>query len=110
MKTVKIVWKVGDEPTGRYRSFQHRSWPVATFGRDGPMAAMLVPVEPMSYSPHIAETTELRIKVADYSMKDESFTWRRLKATVIGVTAAKELYLRFLASNPTFDHRQSRDT
>jgi hypothetical protein len=28
--TLKIKWKVADAPTGRYRSFQSRSWPSAS--------------------------------------------------------------------------------
>jgi len=41
MKSKKLVWRVGSEPTGRYRSFEKREWPSATFGKDGDLAVYL---------------------------------------------------------------------
>lgn len=38
---MKLYWKVADKPTGRYRSFERRSWPTAYYGRDGKPAAFL---------------------------------------------------------------------
>jgi hypothetical protein len=31
--SIKLTWKVADAPTGRYRSFEHRSWPTAWYGK-----------------------------------------------------------------------------
>lgn len=30
---MKLVWKVSDKPTGRFRSFDRRSWPVGWWGK-----------------------------------------------------------------------------
>lgn len=30
---MKIYWKVSEKPTGRYRSFDSRSWPIAWWGK-----------------------------------------------------------------------------
>ena len=37
---MKIKWKVSEAPTGPYKSFQRRGWPIATFD-DGSYAATL---------------------------------------------------------------------
>ena len=34
---MKLIWKVGEAPTGRYRSFFKRSWPLAYFAIDAAM-------------------------------------------------------------------------
>lgn len=41
---MKIKWKVQEAPTGRYRSFHHRGWPIAEF-ENGSYAATLYCVD-----------------------------------------------------------------
>lgn len=102
----KIVWKNGDKPTGRYRSFAYRSWPTATIGRDGPMLASMNPATNdrsnirESYSSHIAETTTLIVRIADH--RADTWKWVQLKGRPVGVTAAKALVVAFFERNPDY--------
>lgn len=109
MRKPKIVWKNGDKPTGRYRSFATRSWPNATLGRDGPMIASMNPAATevlnaparelgLSYHASIAETTPLVVRIADH--RSNPWKWARLKGRPTGVTEAKQLVERFFAANP----------
>lgn len=63
-KTVKLVWRVGEKPTGRYRSFHKRSWPSATYAGTEEFAGFMVAVDGRGYTAREAETTELRVYVA----------------------------------------------
>lgn len=95
----KVVWVMGEKPTGRFRSFHHRSWPTAFYHRkDGPIAARIMPIQVAhkSYFPQIKEIAELQIGIADYRVKDQSFVWRRLTMAVTGYTAATELFETWL--------------
>lgn len=93
---MKLKWKVGDKPTGRYRSFQKRSWPTATFGTEGEMAAMIQADE--SYSAKIAESTEVRLYVADH--REKPWRWRKFKNSFPGVTKAKSVAEDFFRQRP----------
>lgn len=87
---MKIKWTMGEKPTGRYRSFQHRAWPSAEY-EDGKPAVMLYAVEDehKSYRPSIKETATLRLRVADYH--DNTFTWVGLVFRPVGLTTAKRV-------------------
>ena len=90
----KTVWTLSPAPTGRYRSFQHRSWPMATYhNRDGPTAARMIPilVEHKGYHPDLKETAPLQIGVADYR-GSQGFVWRKLTMAVTGYSAAQSLW------------------
>lgn len=91
---MKIYWRVGEKPTGPYRSFQTRSWPTAYY-EDGKVAFQIYPAVPKtSYDPSIKETEILIVSVADYV--GNVFTWRRLKARPFGLTQAKKLAQEFV--------------
>lgn len=74
----KIIWKVSPEPTGRYRSFQKRDWPDASY-EDGKHAGSIECDE--EYCPadiKAGKTFELRLSFADYSEGSESLgAWKR---------------------------------
>lgn len=91
-----IKWKVGDKPTGRFRTFQDRSWPMASRG-DNVLAA-IYPVEKESYSARVAETTEVVIHVADH--RQQPWVWRRLVCRHRGVTSAKAAVQSFFELSP----------
>lgn len=96
---MSIVWRVGEKPTGPYRSFQNRFWPSAQY-RGHPIAALYCEIEP-SYSPRVAEAHELIVRVADWRKSPwECWEWRTLKARPVGVKAAKELVSRFYKEHP----------
>lgn len=97
----KLKWQVGEKPTGRYRSFQPRSWPSCSYVEDGMSSAgYLVAVDRSSYHPVSAETTELRVYVACRDQDPVRFTNRRLSKSFMGVKAAKQALENFLAKHP----------
>ena len=98
-KKARIVWRVGEKPTGPYRSFHYRSWPSASYpDKDGRLVAYLHAGHRVSYHPSEAETTILTVRVMNY--KDEKPEWRQLKIKPVGVTAAKELVAEFFKQHP----------
>jgi hypothetical protein len=98
----RLKWRIGETPTGRYRSFESRAWPHA----EGAAGAWYARIEAdAAYEPRVAETTELRVYVADRSTGGP-FKWRRLKARPVGVKAAKELVAKFFALHPEWLGRE----
>jgi hypothetical protein len=96
---MKLEWRVGEAPTGRYRSFHHRGWPCAEFA-DGRNAAMIQCED--SYVPANARDGKhapLFIYIADYSA-GESFKWRKLKMTAATLDEAKAIAANFWAKRP----------
>ena len=99
---LKVVWRVSDKPTGRYRSFQGRDWPSAFLGhKDGNIIFNLTPVEKgVHYYPNIAESTDLMVRIMDW--RGEKPIWLRLKRVCHGVTSAKRYAHEFLKSHPEY--------
>lgn len=79
---IKITWKVSDKPTGRYRSFEHRSWPSAAFP-DGQYCAIVecaddyTPARAREEHPH----APLVLRIAKFYTSDEGIErWKWVKA------------------------------
>ena len=100
---VKLKWQVGEAPTGKYRSFVKRSWPTASY-KDTDRPALMIECED-SYYPAAAKTgqhKELTVMIADYSVTESTFQWRRLKARFAILDEAKAAGERFLNAHPEF--------
>ncbi len=96
---MKLKWKVGEAPTGRYRSFEKRGWPCADFA-DGRCAAMIQCDD--SYVPAAAREgnhAPLSVYIADYSA-GKSFKWRKLKLTAATLDEAKAIAANFWSKRP----------
>lgn len=82
MTTLKLKWKVQEAPTGRFRSFERRGWPMAEFP-DGSMAAMISCDD--DYIPRDVREgkhSELTLHLADYRDKGpEAAKWCWVKVT-----------------------------
>jgi len=104
-KEFRLWWKVGDAPVGRYRSFDHRSWPSAYFDKKHDLAAAYLSCED-SYAPwRVREGKHgpIIIRVADWNVSKErhgAFEWRRLKKEAKTLEEAKEIVLDFWKKNP----------
>ncbi len=92
-----LKWTVSPVPTGRYRSFEHRSWPTADYSDTGETAVALY--SDRDYSSRDKETAQITICVADWR-QDRGFTWRTLKTRATGLTEAKRLATDFLTAHP----------
>jgi len=102
--TRKIVWRVQPPPTGRYRSFQRRGWPQATFGKDGPLLAMLDCED--DYTPARAQCEELAnqitIRVCHHQHPDMPRSWKvfALKQPARSFAQAQARVAAFYESKP----------
>lgn len=99
-KKAKLKWKVEEAPTGAYRSFSKRGWPSA-YLPDGRAAFSIVCED--SYEPSRVKTgdhKELKINVADWSAKPDTFVWKTLKHRAATLTEAKETAAHFLERHP----------
>lgn len=97
----RIIWRLGEKPTGRYRSFSQRSWPTGTWkSPEGPMAAKMADVENVGYHPSVAENSHLKVWIAKHHEVGAGFDWLLLKTRPYGVVEAKRLVEKFYADHP----------
>ena len=101
---MKIVWKIAEAPSGRYRSFHKRSWPMAYKDSvDGPCLFMLQCED--AYRPANAKDgthAPLELYIADYSVADQGFKWRKLKRTFATLAEVKETCKTLYEQWPNF--------
>jgi hypothetical protein len=96
--TLKVVWKVSESPTGRYRSFHKRGWPSAEYENGGCAAQIYCDEE---YRPSEAKTGDhpaLSLHIADHSQTP--WKWRTVKQRYGTVQEAKEAFKEILKMNP----------
>jgi hypothetical protein len=100
---VQVKWKVAEAPTGRYRSFEKRGWPSASFkGTDRSAIAIYCDD---SYTPQRARDGmhgELMVCIADYSVEGPGFKWRTLKARFKTLDEAKAAGINALDKHSSF--------
>jgi hypothetical protein len=104
MNKLKITWKVAEAPSGRFRSFQDRAWPSATYA-DGQSALHITCVD--DYRPKqvkLGQHAELSVNIAVYPETREAgksaFEWKRLKAKFATLAEAKAGGENFLNAHP----------
>jgi hypothetical protein len=101
---VKLVWKVAEAPTGRYRSFERRGWPTAYFGKvDGWPAAFLSCAD--EYRPAQVRTgthQPITVALCHHQHPDKGSSWKtfRLKAAAKTLDEAKKLVQEFYETHP----------
>jgi hypothetical protein len=107
---MKIVWKVQEAPTGTYKSFQQRGWPMAVFMPGDHYAATLqcnddyTPAAGRGDKPH----APLVITVADHNTPNKHGGLRTLKFTERATTLAeaKQRIKRFYKENPHMEPKE----
>lgn len=110
MSTIKLKWKLPDAPTGRFRSFDKRGWPSATYKGTDKMAAMISCA--LAYNASLARDPvlhngtllELTVLLADYTRVEHggSWKWRTLKQRFNTLAAAKDAAEKYLTDNAAF--------
>lgn len=99
--SIKLKWKVAPEPTGRYRSFETRSWPTAYY-EDGTTAGFVISTTKESYIPRLVREGKhapLELWIVGHSSGLPS---RRLKARFATLEEAKAALPEALAANPQY--------
>lgn len=101
---IKLTWKVDPKPTGRYASFQNRSWPMAEVrGHAVIQISCADQYEP--WRVRTGEHAELTVMLAQWRDRpgdSKTFDWRRLKRRARTLDEAKELARQFLEANPSW--------
>ena len=113
--TLKLVWRVSAEPTGRYRSFDKRQWPFAYYATGEP-AVMLLCADGYSAkealtrmgSPVPDNHAPIHIHVADHSQNP--WQWRQAKYTYQSLQAAKAAALILLQKHPELQPKPATST
>ena len=102
-----LKWKVAPNPTGRYRSFEHRHWPDAEYANgERPAAAIYCGARwsadyDTEYTPERARTGEhapLRVRIACYDTTP--WKWKTHKQLCATLDEAKALAEKFLTDHP----------
>lgn len=110
MAKAKIKWVVSEASTGRYRSFERRSWPSAHYNDEQEIPCASIHCED-EYRPAQAKSGEhnpLEIRIADHSASP-SWTWRKLKARAATLDEAKALVKNFLEQHQEMMPEAFRD-
>jgi hypothetical protein len=97
-----IKWRVSPVATGRYRSFEIRSWPQAEYA-DGQIAGSIECTD--EYYPSLAKTgehAELRLRIYDYSLGSQKRSMKFGKDGYKTLAEAKEALSKILAQHPEF--------
>ena len=106
---MKIIWKVEPAPTGRYRSFNRRGWPMAHYPMPGdPPAAMVSCAD--EYDPKKVRTGDhlpLSLHIAYWEDPATrggraAFSWRKVVGSFNTLAEAKAQAARILDDFPQF--------
>lgn len=109
---MKIKWFVSAAPTGRYRSFQNRSWPRAEYADGRIAAAIYCKYEggyACNYTTHYAKNgghPPLELCIADYSKTP--WQWRRAVKRFATLQEAKDALLELLKANPQLSPKEEK--
>ena len=98
----KLVWKIMDAPTGRYRSFHRRGWPSASFNDDY-MIGLSCEDDYRPANVKIGEHKEIRIRITDrQNVPPGGGSWvlRTLKQQAKTLKEAKVIAQKFFDENP----------
>lgn len=99
---MKHKWKVDAKPTGRYASFDKRSWPSADYVSEGlePCAMLLCDDEYVPANVKTGNHAPLTVCIANHNIKP--WKWRKLVKTAATLAEAKELVVEFLKQHPSW--------
>ena len=100
---MKLQWKVSEAPTGPYRAFYDRAWPVAYYKGTSKPAVFLHC--PEGYVPALVKDgkhSPITIIVLHHNHPDEPTSWKRfqLKAKAVTLEQAKQRAEAFLMGHP----------
>lgn len=106
MNKVKLIWRVAPAPTGRYRSFEHRAWPSASYAGGQPAASLYCSDD---YRPASARAgTHMSITIClnkHWAGSWTVFTLRRRAATL---DEAKRVVQEFLDAHPEWHPKEAK--
>lgn len=116
---LKLYWKVRPEPTGRYRSFGHRGWPIAYYIQGGvrtdtetlkPAAFLYCEDDYVPSRVRLGDHKEIRVHVCHHQHPERGNSWKVfvLKRRAATLDEAKQMVQEFLEAHPDW-HPKSVD-
>lgn len=100
-----IKWTAGDKPTGKYKSFANRAWPVACLKneRESPVAALVC--EESYVSSNVNPSKPIYVRLAFYHSPEDriikgAFTWQKFKMPFNTLKEAKAGAVMFMKKYP----------
>lgn len=103
MAKKQVKWRVSPAPTGQFRSFQRRQWPMG-YSNDQNETTLFSILCADEYTPARAAGTEahkpLSVAVAVRNDRECGFGWRTLRDSFDTLAAAKTAAERFYAERP----------
>lgn len=103
---IKVKWKVGEPPTGRYRSFHNRTWPSAEYSNGDPALSIACDDSYTSARAKSGQHAPLTLSIAQWPETridgQSSFTWRRLKQRFSTLAEAKAAGEQFINGHPDY--------
>lgn len=107
---MKIVWKVTEAPTGRYRSFERRSWPTAYYGSTDGKPAAFLECEDAYVPARVREGAHAPIKVIvlHHNHPEAGKSWKHfvLKERAPTLDRAKQMAEEFLLAHTDWHPKQ----
>lgn len=99
--TPKLKWNVAPKPTGRFRSFEKRSWPMAEYPNGQTCAMIQCTDEYIPAQVKIGRHAPLTILIADYEDNNHgSFSWKRVNRKCATLEEAKHITACLLTAHP----------
>lgn len=98
----KIKWEVAPAPSGRWKGFEERSWPMAYILLNGKSYIIGSISSESEYIPSEVKTgshSKLHIHVACYA--DGKWNWRKAKGEFSNIADAKAALEKILIANPS---------
>lgn len=101
---MKLKWKVGEKPTGRYRSFAKRGWPTAEYPCGKPAAFLRCDD---SYTPSnlaLGNHSPITVHLCHHQHPKRGNSWAvmRSKITFETLRDAKDYVQSFVDSHPEY--------
>lgn len=103
----KLIWRVSEASTGRFRSFDRRSWPTASGANGAIRFCLSCDDEYVPMNVRDGNHGPITIRVAmknppELRAQKGGFSWRTLKARAATLAEAKDICKRFVDSHPNW--------
>jgi hypothetical protein len=99
---VKITWRVDPPPSGKWRSFELRSWPSASFENGKPAAMIYCGTEYIPTKVKSGDHDSLTVKLFHHNHPERGNSWKifTLRIRPKTLAEAKELVKEFYNTHP----------